>query len=57
MAGDTVTSIDRAEITRAAQLRRGITVHDPGERVKVPLTDGSGPAGSVDVTLTQAPVV
>jgi S1-C subfamily serine protease len=55
-AGDTITAVDGTAVTSAAQLRRLIASHDPGETVPVTWTDSDGASHTVDVTLTQGPV-
>jgi S1-C subfamily serine protease len=55
-AGDTITAVDGTAVTSAAQLRRLIASHDPGETVPVTWADSDGASHTVDVTLTQGPV-
>lgn len=54
--GDTVTAVDGTPVANAAQLRRAVTAHKPGDTVTVTWTGAAGATHSAHVTLTTAPV-
>jgi S1-C subfamily serine protease len=54
-AGDTLTSVDGAQVSTGDDLRSAILAHEPGDSVQVTWVDPTGTTHSAGVTLTQGP--
>lgn len=54
-AGQTITSIDGTQVGSASALADAISRHQPGDRISLEWTDGSGQSQSSTVTLGEGP--